>query len=123
MAKRFFCCDQQLKELKKLNKRLTMSAMSKMKAEGNPISVITAYDYPSAKFAEEAGVDVILVGDSLGNVVLGYDTTIPVTIDDMIHHSKAVARARSEEHTSELQSRENIVCRLLLEKKKKFYRL
>ncbi|WP_432806909.1 3-methyl-2-oxobutanoate hydroxymethyltransferase [Paenibacillus camelliae] len=97
MAKRFFCCDQQLKELKKLKKRLTISAMSKMKAEGNPISVITAYDYPSAKFAEEAGVDVILVGDSLGNVVLGYDTTIPVTIDDMIHHSKAVARAA--EHT------------------------
>lgn len=76
-----------------MKKRLTISAMSKMKADGNPISVLTAYDYPSAKFAEEAGIDVILVGDSLGNVVLGYDTTIPVTIDDMIHHSRAVARA------------------------------
>lgn len=75
-----------------MKKRLTISAMSKMKAEGKPISVLTAYDYPSAKLAEEAGIDVILVGDSLGNVVLGYDTTIPVTIDDMVYHSRAVAR-------------------------------
>ncbi|MCK9909748.1 3-methyl-2-oxobutanoate hydroxymethyltransferase, partial [Microbacteriaceae bacterium K1510] len=50
------------------------------------------YDYPSAKLVDEAGVDVILVGDSLGMVVLGYDSTIPVTMEDMIHHSKAVAR-------------------------------
>lgn len=76
-----------------MKKRLTISAMAKMKQEGNPISVLTAYDYPSAKLAEEASIDVILVGDSLGNVVLGYDTTIPVTIDDIVYHSKAVARA------------------------------
>lgn len=67
--------------------------MAKMKAEKQAISVITAYDYPAAKLADEAGIDVILVGDSLGNVVLGYDTTIPVTIDDIVYHSRAVARA------------------------------
>lgn len=54
--------------------------------------MVTAYDYPSAQLAEEAGVDAILVGDSLGNVVLGYDTTVPVTLDDMILHTKSVVR-------------------------------
>ena len=58
------------------------------------ISMITAYDYPSAKIADEAGVDIILVGDSLGMVILGYDSTLPVTVDEMIHHSKAVNRGR-----------------------------
>lgn len=60
------------------------------------IVMLTAYDYPSAKQAEEAGVDIILVGDSLGMVVLGYDSTIPVTMEDMIHHSKAVRRGAKE---------------------------
>lgn len=64
-----------------------------MKQEQTPIAMITAYDYPSARLAEEAGVDIILVGDSLGNVVLGYESTIPVTIEDMIYHTRAVARA------------------------------
>ncbi|RFB16944.1 3-methyl-2-oxobutanoate hydroxymethyltransferase [Bacillus sp. HNG] len=64
----------------------------KMKQRKEPIVMLTAYDYPSAKLAEEAGVDMILVGDSLGMVVLGYDSTIPVTVDDMIHHTKAVKR-------------------------------
>lgn len=67
--------------------------MKKMKADGVPISVITAYDYPSAKLAEEAGVDVILVGDSLGNVVQGQQSTLPVTLDEMIYHTKMVTRA------------------------------
>ncbi|MCQ6557998.1 3-methyl-2-oxobutanoate hydroxymethyltransferase [Paenibacillus mendelii] len=71
---------------------LTITKMKKMKQSGEPISVLTAYDYPSAKLAEEAGIDVILVGDSLGNVVLGYDTTIPVTLDDMVYHTRAAAR-------------------------------
>ncbi|MGG0587963.1 3-methyl-2-oxobutanoate hydroxymethyltransferase, partial [Priestia megaterium] len=61
----------------------------RMKQNNEPIVMLTAYDYPSAKYAEEAGVDMILVGDSLGMVVLGYDSTIPVTVDDMIHHTKA----------------------------------
>ncbi|MBS2969381.1 3-methyl-2-oxobutanoate hydroxymethyltransferase [Metabacillus sp. KIGAM252] len=64
----------------------------KMKETGEAIAMITAYDYPSAKQAEKAGADMILVGDSLGMVVLGYDSTIPVTMEDMIHHTKAVKR-------------------------------
>ena len=63
-----------------------------MKEKGEPIAMLTAYDYPSAKHAEQADTDVILVGDSLGMVVFGYDSTIPVTIEDMIHHTKAVKR-------------------------------
>ncbi|WP_055107798.1 3-methyl-2-oxobutanoate hydroxymethyltransferase [Paenibacillus ihumii] len=71
---------------------LNIVKMKKMKQEQIPLTMITAYDYPSARLAEEAGVDLILVGDSLGNVVLGYDTTIPVTIEDMVYHSRSVAR-------------------------------
>ncbi|MFI8493866.1 3-methyl-2-oxobutanoate hydroxymethyltransferase [Peribacillus butanolivorans] len=64
----------------------------KMKQNHEKIVMLTAYDYPSAKLAEQSGVDMILVGDSLGMVVLGYDSTIPVTVNDMIHHTKAVKR-------------------------------
>lgn len=64
----------------------------KMKQTGSKIVMVTAYDYPSAKHAEQAEADMILVGDSLGMVVLGYDSTIPVTMDDMVHHSRAVKR-------------------------------
>jgi 3-methyl-2-oxobutanoate hydroxymethyltransferase len=63
-----------------------------MKQKQEPIVMMTAYDYPSAKLAEQANVDMILVGDSLGMVVLGYDSTVPVTVEDMIHHTKAVKR-------------------------------
>ncbi|WP_271000397.1 3-methyl-2-oxobutanoate hydroxymethyltransferase [Listeria seeligeri] len=63
-----------------------------MKENGEKITMITAYDYPSAKNVEQAEADMILVGDSLGMVVLGYDSTVPVTVDDMIHHTKAVKR-------------------------------
>ncbi|EGA91336.1 3-methyl-2-oxobutanoate hydroxymethyltransferase [Planococcus donghaensis MPA1U2] len=68
------------------------ASLIKMKTQNEKIAMLTAYDYPSAKLAEEAGVDVILVGDSLGMVVLGYDSTVKVTINDMIHHGKAVRR-------------------------------
>ncbi|WP_040951150.1 3-methyl-2-oxobutanoate hydroxymethyltransferase [Gorillibacterium massiliense] len=78
-----------------IRKPITTFKLRKMKQEGEPITIVTAYDYPSAMLAEEAGVDCILVGDSMGNVVLGYDSTIPVTLDDMIHHSKAVNRGVS----------------------------
>jgi 3-methyl-2-oxobutanoate hydroxymethyltransferase len=74
-------------------KPLTTVKLKKMKQDGIPISMITAYDYPSAILAQEAGIDVILVGDSLGNVVLGYDTTLQVTLDDIIYHTRAVTRA------------------------------
>ncbi|EIL9238267.1 3-methyl-2-oxobutanoate hydroxymethyltransferase [Listeria monocytogenes] len=63
-----------------------------MKENGEKITMITAYDYPSAKNVEQAEADMILVGDSLGMVVLGYDSTVPVTMDDMIYHTKAVKR-------------------------------
>lgn len=73
-------------------KPLTTAKLRKMKQDGSPIAMVTAYDYPSAKLAEEAAVDMILVGDSLGNVVLGYDSTLPVTLDDMVYHTRAAVR-------------------------------
>ncbi|WP_102274778.1 3-methyl-2-oxobutanoate hydroxymethyltransferase [Cytobacillus massiliigabonensis] len=68
----------------------------KMKENGEKIVMLTAYDYPAAKLAEKSGVDMILVGDSLGMVVLGYESTIPVTMDDMVHHAKAVKRGAND---------------------------
>ncbi|MGN7468980.1 3-methyl-2-oxobutanoate hydroxymethyltransferase [Brevibacillus sp. SAFN-007a] len=76
-----------------MTKQVTTSDIRKKKQAGIPISMVTAYDFPSAKLVEEAGADMILVGDSLGMVVLGYDSTLPVTMDDMLHHTKAVTRA------------------------------
>ena len=77
-------------------KKINTSTIRRMKANREPIAMITAYDYPSAKLAQEAGADILLVGDSLGMVVLGYDSTIPVTLEDMIHHSKAVTRGADQ---------------------------
>lgn len=71
---------------------VTTADLRKSKQNKQAIAMVTAYDFPSAKLVDEAGVDIILVGDSLGMVVLGYDSTIPVTMEDMIHHSRAVAR-------------------------------
>ncbi|WP_223066655.1 3-methyl-2-oxobutanoate hydroxymethyltransferase [Paenibacillus caui] len=76
---------------------VTIVKLKKMRQDGEPIAMVTAYDYPSARLAEQAGVDMLLVGDSLGNVVLGYDSTIPVTLEDMVYHSRSVARGA--EHT------------------------
>lgn len=70
----------------------TVPDFEKMKLAGERISMLTAYDYPSAQLVEKAGVDMILVGDSVGMVVLGYDSTVPVTMDEMLHHTKAVRR-------------------------------
>ncbi|WP_416149741.1 3-methyl-2-oxobutanoate hydroxymethyltransferase [Salipaludibacillus sp. HK11] len=70
--------------------------LKKMKKNQEPIVMLTAYDAPSAKLAEQASVDTILVGDSLGMVVLGYESTVPVTMEDMIHHTKAVKRGTTD---------------------------
>ena len=72
--------------------RVTISKIKAMKKRGKKIVMMTAYDYPTARLVEEAGVEMILVGDTLGMVVLGYDTTLPVTMEDMLHHVKAVCR-------------------------------
>jgi len=71
---------------------VTTTSLRAAKAAHRPIAMITAYDAPSARLVDEAGVDVILVGDSLGMVTLGYDSTLPVTLEDMIHHTRAVVR-------------------------------
>jgi 3-methyl-2-oxobutanoate hydroxymethyltransferase len=73
-------------------KKITLPTLFKMVARGEPISWLTCYDYPTAYFQEEAGVEMILVGDSLGMTMLGYDSTLPVTMDDMIRHTQAVRR-------------------------------
>ncbi|MEL7644877.1 MAG: 3-methyl-2-oxobutanoate hydroxymethyltransferase [Anaerolineaceae bacterium] len=73
-------------------KKLTLPGLFKKAAEGRPITWLTCYDYPTAYLQEQAGVDMILVGDSLGMTMLGYDSTLPVTMDDMIRHSAAVRR-------------------------------
>ncbi len=70
----------------------TVTTFQQSKEQGKKISMLTAYDYSTAKLMDESGINAILVGDSLGNVVLGYEDTISVTVDDMIHHGRAVAR-------------------------------
>jgi 3-methyl-2-oxobutanoate hydroxymethyltransferase len=78
-------------------RRVTAGAIKRRKGR-TTFPVVTAYDAPFAEFAERASIDVILVGDSLGNVVLGYEETTPVTLDDMIHHAQAVSRGTSRAH-------------------------
>jgi 3-methyl-2-oxobutanoate hydroxymethyltransferase len=78
-------------------RRVTAGAIKRRKGR-TIFPIVTAYDAPFGQFAEQAGIDVILVGDSVGNVVLGYDETTPVTIEDMIHHSSAVVRGTARAH-------------------------
>ena len=78
--------------------RVTIRDLMEMKARGEKIAMMTAYDYTSAKLLEAAGVPIILVGDSLGHVVLGYDSTVPVSMDDMIHHIRPVVRGTQTAH-------------------------
>jgi len=72
--------------------RITINQIKEMKPKGEKITMLTAYDYSTAKIVDEAGIPLILVGDSLGMVVLGYESTIPVTMEEMLHHTKAVVR-------------------------------
>jgi 3-methyl-2-oxobutanoate hydroxymethyltransferase len=72
--------------------KTTTHSLKEMKTTGKKITVLTAYDHPTASILDESGIDIVLVGDSVGNVVLGYENTIPVTMEEMLHHTKAVVR-------------------------------
>lgn len=72
--------------------KVTTVSLQEMKGRGEKITMLTAYDYLTARFLDQAGIEVLLVGDSLGMVVLGYSTTLPVTMEEMLHHAKAVVR-------------------------------
>lgn len=78
---------------KKEYKRITVKSLVEMKANGEKISMLTAYDYTMAKILDNAGLDVLLVGDSASNVMAGHETTLPITLDQMIYHASAVVRA------------------------------
>jgi 3-methyl-2-oxobutanoate hydroxymethyltransferase len=73
--------------------KVTMPALQEMKRQGKPISALTAYDYATSRLVDEAGIDMVLVGDSLAQVVLGHENTLAVTVDEMLHHTRAVHRA------------------------------
>ena len=76
-------------------RRLTISDIARLHADGQRIAMITAYDYPVARLLDESGIPILLVGDSLGQVMLGYDSTVRVTMAEMLHHTKAVVRGTS----------------------------
>ena len=76
--------------------RVTVDQIKQMKQSGEKLPMLTAYDFPTAKLLDEAGVPVLLVGDSLGMVMLGYDSTLPVTMEEMLHHIKAVVRGSQQ---------------------------
>ena len=74
--------------------KVTVPEIRKMKQKGEKITALTAYDYSFARILDEAGVDILLVGDSLGSVIQGLESTLPVTLDEMIYHTKTVVRGR-----------------------------
>lgn len=76
-----------------MRRKMTTVAIQKMKADGQKITMLTCYDYPTARIMDDCGVDVILVGDSVGVVVAGYENTLPVTMEEMLYHTRAVMRA------------------------------
>ena len=82
--------------MERKGKTLTMSVFARRKRQGKKIVLLTAYDLTSALIASAGGVDAILVGDSLGMVVLGYENTLPVSLDEMVHHCRAVCRAQPQ---------------------------
>jgi 3-methyl-2-oxobutanoate hydroxymethyltransferase len=81
-----------------MDNRISITDLKAKKKRGERIVMMTCYDYPSARLLEHAGVDILFIGDTLGMVVLGYDSTIPVTMDEMLHHTKAVVRGSSKAH-------------------------
>ena len=78
--------------------RVTIRNLQEMKDRGEKIAMLTAYDYPTARLLDEAGIPIILVGDSVGDNVLGYRNTVPVTMDEMVHHLRAVVRGTKQTH-------------------------
>lgn len=84
---------KQLQEREQARPPVNVSTLMRMKAEGEAIACLTAYDASFARIVDDAGTDVVLVGDSLGMVIQGHDTTVPVTVDDIVYHSRAVARS------------------------------
>jgi len=81
-----------------MDQRISITGLKAKKTRGEKIVMMTCYDYPSARLLEAAGVDILFIGDTLGMVVLGYDNTLPVTIEEMLHHTKAVSRGSSRAH-------------------------
>ena len=85
-------------------KVVTTHVLSEMKLKGEKISMLTAYDYSMARIIDQAGIDVILVGDSASNVMAGYETTLPITLDQMIYHGASVVRATARRHLARLSA-------------------
>lgn len=88
----YFCDKSKKMSVNKIIKRVTASVVKDMKNRGEKISMLTGYDYTMAKALDEAGIDIILVGDSAANVFAGYETTLPITLDNMIYHTASVVR-------------------------------
>src|SRR5690606_27637104 len=89
----YFCLKKLNMSVNKVIKRISTSLVRDMKKNGEKISMLTAYDFSTARILDQAGVEILLVGDSAANVFAGYDTTLPMTLDHMIYHAASVARA------------------------------